>query len=166
MDIYTYPDPVLKKEAEPVENIDGEIQTLIDEMGELMYESSGIGLAANQVGVAKRIILYDLDYKEKGKHLNVLINPVIVSAEGMVEFEEGCLSVPEFTNKIKRKKILQAKGLDRHGSPLDIEAGDLLAVCIQHEVDHLNGTLILDHASHLKRSMYKKRIKKLLKRDD
>ncbi len=163
MKICTYPDPILKKQAEPVVNIDQRIQDLIDNMSKLMYEASGIGLAANQVGVSKRVIVFDINYKEKGKDLSVLINPTIVLAENKIEFEEGCLSVPHFQHTIPRKKYLKVKGVDRHGNPLDIEAEDLLAVCIQHEIDHLDGKLILDHVSHLKRDLYKKRIEKLMK---
>jgi peptide deformylase len=163
MRICTYPDPILKKQAEPVADIDQGIQDLIEGMGKIMYEASGIGLAANQVGVPKRVIVFDINYREKGKDLSVLINPTIVLAEDKIEFEEGCLSVPDFQHKIPRKRYLKVKGVDRHGSPVDIEAEDLLAICIQHEIDHLNGKLILDHVSHLKRNLYKKRIEKLTK---
>ncbi|MFW6115026.1 MAG: peptide deformylase [Thermodesulfobacteriota bacterium] len=165
MDIVVYPDPILKEEAEPVLDIDQDIQDLITVMGELMYSASGIGLAANQVGIAKRIFVYDLDYREKGRHLKVMINPSIVLAEDRIDFEEGCLSVPDFLAKTARSKYVKAEGLDSNGNPLDIEAEGLLAVCIQHEIDHLNGTLILDHASRLKRNLYKKRIAKLKKKD-
>jgi len=166
MEIVTYPDPVLKKKAELVDNIDGDIQGLIDNMITLMYQSSGIGLAANQVGIEKRIIIFDIDYREKGKDLTVLINPKIILAEDKIEFEEGCLSVPDFQGKIARKKYIQAQGLDRDGKPITIEAEDLAAICIQHEIDHLNGTLILDHVSYLKRNIYKRKIEKLMKKED
>jgi len=166
MKICIYPDPILKKQAEPVVNIDDEIQNLIDNMGKAMYGASGIGLAANQIGVPKRVIIFDINYREKGKDLKVLINPAIVLAEDKIEFEEGCLSVPDFQDRITRKKYVKVKGVDRHGKPIDIEAEDLLAICIQHEIDHLNGKLILDHVSHLKRDVYRKRIKKLMKKGD
>ena len=166
MEIVTYPDPVLKRKALQVENIDGEIQSLIDNMSTLMYQSSGIGLAANQVGVEKRVIIFDIDYKEKGKNLTVLINPEIIIAEDKIEFEEGCLSVPDFQGKINRKRLVQVHGLDRDGKSISIEVEDLTAICIQHEIDHLNGTLILDHVSHLKRSIYKRRIEKLIKKEE
>ncbi len=165
MEIVAYPDAILKKKAEPVGHIDQGIQDLIENMGELMYRASGIGLAANQVGVAKQVFVFDLDYREKGRNLNVLINPTIVLAEEKIEFEEGCLSVPDFLAKTTRRKYLKVKGLDRNGRPIDIEAENLLAICIQHEIDHLNGTLILDHVSHLKRNLYKRRMEKLMKRD-
>jgi peptide deformylase len=166
IEIATYPDPVLKRKAELVENIDGNIQNLIDNMSKLMYQSSGIGLAANQVGVEKRVIMFDINYKEKGEDLTVLINPKIILAEDNIEFEEGCLSVPDFQGKITRKKYVQVQGVDRHGKSIDIEAEDLAAICIQHEIDHLNGILILDHVSHLKRNLYKRKIEKLMKRSD
>jgi peptide deformylase len=165
MEIVAYPEPILKEKAEPVRNIDQDIQDLIDTMGELMYGAAGIGLAANQVGVAKQVFVFDLDYREKGKSLNVLINPVVVLAEDRIEFEEGCLSVPDFLAKTTRRKYLKVKGLDRDGKPIDIETEGVLSVCIQHEIDHLNGTLILDHVSRLKRNLYKKKIAKLMKRD-
>jgi peptide deformylase len=166
MEICIYPDPILKKQAEPVVDIDDEIQNLIDNMGKAMYGASGIGLAANQIGVPKRVIIFDINYREKGKDLKVLINPTIVLAEDKIEFEEGCLSVPDFQGKISRKKYLKVKGVDRHGKPIDIDAEDLLAICIQHEIDHLNGKLILDHVSYLKRDLYRKKIKKLMKKGD
>jgi peptide deformylase len=164
MEIAIYPDPVLKKKAELVENIDGNIQNLIDTMSKLMYQASGVGLAANQVGIGKRVIIFDIHYKEKGKDLTVLINPTIVLAEDKVVFEEGCLSVPDFQGQITRKKYVQVQGLDRDGKPINIEAEDLTAICIQHEIDHLDGTLILDHVSHLKRSLYKRKVEKLMKK--
>jgi len=164
MNIRTYPDPILKKMAQSVVNIDGDIQGLIDDMSKLMYQASGIGLAANQAGVAKRVIIFDMNYKEKGENLTVLINPTIVLAEDKVVFEEGCLSVPDFLGEITRERYLKVQGLDRHGKPIDIDAEDLMAICIQHEIDHLNGTLILDHVSHLKRNLYKRKTEKLMKK--
>ncbi len=164
MNIRTYPDPILKKMAQPVVNIDGDIQGLIDDMSKLMYQASGIGLAANQAGVAKRVIIFDMNYKEKGEDLTVLINPTIVLAEDELVFEEGCLSVPNFLGEITRKNHLKVQGLDRRGKAIDIDAEDLMAICIQHEIDHLNGTLILDHVSHLKRSLYKRKTEKLMKK--
>ena len=163
MEIITYPDPILTKMAEPVANIDGDIQNLIDNMSNLMYQASGIGLAANQVGVAKRVIIFDINYKEKGKDLTILINPTIILAEDRIVFEEGCLSVPDFHGEIPRKKYLKVRGIDRSGKPIDIEAEDLTAICIQHEIDHLDGTLIFDHVSHLKRTLYKRKVEKLIK---
>jgi peptide deformylase len=165
VDICVYPDPVLKEIAEPVEDIDSEIQGIIDSMANLMYNNSGIGLAANQVGIQKRIILFDINYKEKAKDLTVLINPTIVSGEDKIIYEEGCLSVPDFQGKINRKKYIKVQGLNRDGNLIDIDAEDLTAICIQHEIDHLNGVLILDHVSNLKRNIYRKKIAKLVKKN-
>ncbi len=165
MRIYTYPDPVLNTKAEPVENIDEDIQRLVDGMAELMYAAPGIGLAANQVGNLKRVLIYDISSKkEEGRNLSVLINPEIILAEGKIVHEEACLSVIDYSSEITRKANVKVRGMDRHGKPVDIEAEGLLAVCLQHEIDHLNGLLFIDHISSLKRSLYKKRLKKMLKR--
>jgi len=165
MKIYTYPDPVLNTKAEPVENIDEDIQRLVDGMAELMYAAPGIGLAANQVGNLKRVLIYDISSKkEEGRNLSVLINPEIILAEGKIVHEEACLSVIDYSSEITRKANVKVRGVDRHGKLVDIEAEGLLAVCLQHEIDHLNGLLFIDHISSLKRSLYKKRLKKMLKR--
>ena len=165
MEICKYPDPVLRKRAEEVVTIDEDIQSLIQKMSDTMYQFSGIGLAANQVGVPKRIIVFDINWREKGSDPHILINPTIVSAEETIAFEEGCLSVPDFTGEITRKKYIKVKGLDRHGNPVDMDAEDLTAICIAHEIDHLDGKLILDHVSHLKRNLYKRKMKKLMKKE-
>ena len=165
MKIYTYPDPVLNTKAEPVENIDEDIQRLVDGMAELMYAAPGIGLAANQVGNLKRVLIYDISSKkEEGRNLSVLINPEIILAEGKIVHEEACLSVIDYSSEITRKANVKVRGVDRHGKLVDIEAEGLLAVCLQHEIDHLNGLLFIDHISILKRSLYKKRLKKMLKK--
>lgn len=163
MKIYTYPDPVLKTAAEPVTEIDEDMQHLIDWMIETMYAAPGIGLAANQVGVLKRVIVFDRRPREKGRDTAVLINPEIVLAEDQITWEEACLSVPDFSAEVARKGQVKVTGLDRRGNPSTIEAEDLLAVCLQHEVDHLNGTLFIDHISALKRTLYKKKLMKMLK---
>jgi len=163
--IYTYPDSVLRAKTEPVENIDGDIQKLIDCMGKTMYGAPGIGLAANQVGEKKRILVYDLTPKDQERDLCVLINPEIVLVEGDVIQEESCLSVIDFAAEVKRHAKIKVRGVDRDGNPVDIEAEDLLAVCLQHEIDHLNGTLFIDHISSLKRALYKKKLKKILKKE-
>lgn len=162
--IYTYPDPVLRSVAEPVENIDGETQRLIDDMAETMYEAPGIGLAAVQVGVPLRVVVYDISHGDNDRNLNVLINPEIVSSEGSVVFEEACLSVIDYSAEVNRYARVFVKGVDRDGNPLEIEAEGLKAVCLQHEIDHLNGVLYIDHISSIKRSLYKNRLKKILKK--
>jgi peptide deformylase len=162
--IYTYPDSALRIIADPVENIDGDIQQFIDSMAETMYAAPGVGLAATQVGETKRILIYDISPKDKGRNLSVLINPEIVLAEGEIVYEEACLSVIDFSAEVARSAKVKVRGVDRDGNPVDIEAEDLLARCLQHEIDHLNGVLIIDHISSLKRSLYKKRLNKLLKK--
>ena len=162
--IYTYPDPVLRTVAEPVKEIDEDIQKLIDSMAETMYAAPGIGLAAVQVGEPKRLFIYDLSPREKGRNLSVVINPEILLSEGDIVYEEACLSVVDFSAEVTRNAKVKIQGVDRHGNPVDIEAEGLLAICLQHEIDHLNGVLFIDHVSNLKRSLYKKRLKKGLKK--
>ena len=163
MKIYTYPDSVLRAEAEPVENIDEDIHRLIDSMTETMYDAPGIGLAANQIGSTKRLIVYDQNPGEEGQSPCVLINPEIVLSEGEVVYEEACLSVIDFAADVTRCSNIKVLGVDRDGNPVDIEAEGLLAICLQHEIDHLNGKLFIDHVSSLKRSLYKKKLKKMMK---
>jgi peptide deformylase len=166
MKIYKFPEPVLREQAEPVENIDGEIQRLIDAMGETMYAAPGIGLAANQVGEPIQLLVYDLTPKDKGRNLCVLINPEIVAAEGEIIYDEACLSVIDFSAEVKRNASVKVRGFDRHGKPVDVEAEGLMAICLQHEIDHLNGKLFIDHISSLKRALYKRRLQKMLKNED
>ena len=163
MKIYTYPDSVLRAKAETIENIDEDIHKLIDCMAETMYDAPGIGLAANQVGVTKQLIVYDISPQEDGQCLSVLINPEIVLSEGEIIYEEACLSVVDFTADVARSSNVKVRGVDKDGNPVDIEAEGLLAVCLQHEIDHLNGKLFIDHVSSLKRSIYKKKLKKMMK---
>lgn len=165
MKIFTYPESVLLSKSEVVENIDEDIQKLIDRMGATMYAAPGIGLAANQVGNLKRILVYDLSPQDEGRNLSVLINPEIVQSEGKIEYDEACLSVVDFSSEITRPVYVKVRGVDRDGNPVEIEAEDLLAVCLQHEIDHLNGVLFIDHVSSLKRAMYKKKLKKILKKE-
>jgi len=165
MKIFTYPESVLLSKSEVVENIDEDIQKLIDRMGATMYAAPGIGLAANQVGNLKRILVYDLSPQDEGRNLSVLINPEIVQSEGKIGYDEACLSVVDFSSEVTRPAYVKVRGVDRHGNPVDIEAEDLLAVCLQHEIDHLNGVLFIDYVSSLKKAMYKKRLKKMLKKN-
>ncbi len=165
MKIYTYPDTVLKTTAEPIQDIDQDLQNIIDQMFETMYLAPGIGLAANQVGLLKRVIVFDGSPKEDDRNPQVLINPEIVASEGSIKWNEACLSVVDYTADVIRKTRVQVKGLDRHGNPLNLEADDLLAVCLQHEIDHLDGVLFIDRISSLKRTLYKKKLKKKQKED-
>lgn len=165
LDILTYPDKVLKKEASPVENIDGAMQTLIDNMATTMYAAPGVGLAAPQVGISQSFIVYDIAPKEDGHDLHVLINPRIIESEGEIISEnEGCLSVPDFRADVKRSEQVLVEGVDRDGNPLRFEAQGMLAIVIQHELDHLSGTLFIDRISALKRNLYKRRVNKEMKK--
>ncbi len=165
LDIVTYPDLFLRKKTKPVDNIDGKLQQLIDNMGVTMYDAPGVGLAAIQVGIDKQMLVYDVAPIDASRNLHVLINPKIVAAEGHVLSEnEGCLSVPEYRANVKRASQILVEGVDRDGNPHRIEAEGLLAIVLQHEIDHLNGTLFIDHISALKRQMYDRKIKKMLKR--
>jgi peptide deformylase len=164
LDIVTYPDKFLKKTTQEVDNIDGKLQGLIENMGTTMYQAPGIGLAAIQVGIDKSLLVYDIAPKEEGRRLNVLINPKIIAREGEVLSEdEGCLSVPDLRADVKRAARILVEAVDRDGNPLRIEAEGMLAIVLQHEIDHLNGTLIVDHISALKRQMYTRRITKKIK---
>ena len=159
--ILTAPDPRLQAVSMDVETVDAEIRTLVDDMAESMYQADGIGLAAIQIGVAKRVLVIDLDQKEGKKNPRAFINPKILwASEEMVVFEEGCLSVPEIWDDVERPARIKAEYLDRDGNKQILEADGMLATCLQHEMDHLNGVLFIDHLSRLKRSMA---IKKLIK---
>lgn len=163
--VVTYPDEFLRRSASPIENIDGSVQKIIDDMALTMYQAPGIGLAAMQVGYGKSLIIYDITQNEGKQDLKVLINPKIVSMEGeAISEKEGCLSVPDFRANVKRAILILVEGFDREGEPLAIEAEGLLAMVLQHEIDHLNGTLFIDRISALKREIYKRRIKKKLKK--
>jgi peptide deformylase len=134
-------------------------------MAAAMYEAPGVGLAAIQVGHDKSLLIYDVAPRDEKRDLQVLINPRIVSSEGtMISEDEGCLSVPDFRSDVKRASQILVEGIDREGKPLRLEAEGLLAVVLQHEIDHLNGTLFIDRISSLKRQMYKRRVKKSLNR--
>ncbi|PKN61884.1 MAG: peptide deformylase [Deltaproteobacteria bacterium HGW-Deltaproteobacteria-15] len=160
--IYTFPESVLRVEAEPVQEIDEDLQKLIENMGETMYDAPGIGLAANQIGVTKQLLIYDTAPRTNGRKMGVLINPEIVHGEGKIVHDEACLSVIDFSAEVTRFANVQVKGFDRNGRPVQLDAEGLLAVCLQHEIDHLKGVLFIDHISSLKRALYKKRLKKML----
>lgn len=164
--IVTYPDPVLRREASPVTSFDEELRTLAADMIETMYDAPGVGLAANQVGVALQLLVIDVAEQEDEKKALVLVNPVIVEGDGEVIGEEGCLSVVDFNPRIKRFQHIRVRAVNLAGEAQDFEASDRFARIIQHEVDHLRGTLIIDRVSALKRSLYKNRLKKILKRQD
>lgn len=165
LEILTYPNKFLSQPTKPVTDIDEEIRNLIEDMAATMYEAPGIGMAAIQVGYDKSLLVYDVSPRDEERSLQVLINPRIVSSEGTtISEEEGCLSVPDFKADIKRAVSILVEALDREGKPLRIEAEGLLAIVLQHEIDHLNGILFIDRISSLKRQMYKRRVKKNLKK--
>ena len=156
--ILEYPDPRLKKIAAPVTSFGPEIQRLVRDMGETMYAAPGVGLAATQVDVHKRIIV--IDVSEAHDELRVFINPELVEAEGEAECEEGCLSVPGFYDKVTRAAAIRVRAQDEYGKPFELAADGLLAVCIQHEMDHLVGKVFVDYLSPLKRARLAARLKK------
>ena len=160
--IIKYPEPILKEMCEPVEKISKELEKLLDDMAETMYAAPGLGLAAPQVGVLKRVIVVDVSSKEEGqkRELFQIINPKISKKEGAIEYEEGCLSIPNFYQIMKRAEKIVIEGLDKKGKQISIEAEGLLAICLQHEIDHLDGKLIIDKASPLKRKIYLDQVKK------
>jgi len=161
--IFKYPDSVLKQRAKPVESIDGEINSFLDSMAQTMYAAPGVGLAATQVGDSRRLVVLDIDHQNPGKHLLKLINPRIVEAEGSILWEEGCLSVIDFTAEVKRAAKVLVKAWTLDEKELEIEATDLQAVALQHELDHLDGKLFLDRLSRIKRELYRRKLAKLVK---
>jgi peptide deformylase len=162
--ILTAPDPRLQALSSDVEKVDSETRKLVDDMAESMYAADGIGLAAVQIGVPKRVIVIDLDQKEGKKTPRAFINPKILGAsEEMAVFEEGCLSVPEIWDDVERPARIRAEYLDLNGKKVELEADGMLATCLQHEMDHLNGVLFIDHLSRLKRSMAIKKLTKAKK---
>ena len=162
--ILSYPDPALRQPTDELDRIDENVQKMIDQMASTMYTAPGVGLAAIQVGWDKSVLIYDISPSEEGRSLNVLINPRIVDQEGeILSEEEGCLSVPEFRADVKRSASILVEGVDREGRPLKLEAHGMLAIVLQHEIDHLKGKLFIDHISALKKQLYTRRIKKKLR---
>ncbi len=159
-DILIIGDPVLNRKSDPVERVDEEIVRLARDMVETVHAAPGIGLAAPQVGVCKRVIVVDLSVGEDKDALHVLVNPEIVATEGEVVCEEGCLSVPDIREKVARPYRVSVRGLDLEGRTVEIEAEDLLARVLCHEIDHLDGILFVEKLSALKRTLIKKKLKK------
>lgn len=161
------PDPRLKAVAQDVPKVDSEVRKLVDDMLETMYAADGIGLAAVQIGVAQRVIVMDIDQKDGKKNPRVFINPKITwASEEIATFEEGCLSVPDIWDEVERPTAIRAEYLDRDGKPQTVEADGLLADCLQHEMDHLDGVLFIDHLSRLKRSMALRKLAKAKKQKE
>ena len=165
--ILTIPDPLLRKVSEPVTSVNTEVKNLMDDMLETMYAAPGIGLAAVQVGVLKRIIVIDLSKDGKKKDPLFIVNPQITfKSEEIISYEEGCLSIPNQFAEVKRPSSCKVNFLDYNGKKREINADGLLATCIQHEVDHLNGVLFIDHLSKLKKDIIIKKTKKQRKEID
>lgn len=162
--ILTYPDDTLRQPTNELDNIDGDVQKMIDQMASTMYDAPGVGLAAIQVGWDKSVLIFDISPSDQNRSLQVLINPRIIDQEGEILSEnEGCLSVPEFKADVKRYASILVQGVDREGRPLELEAQGMLAIILQHETDHLKGKLFIDHVSALKRQLYTRRMKKKLR---
>lgn len=158
LDILEFPDPRLRRRAEPVATVDDELRALADRMFETMYEAPGVGLAATQVNVTKRLMV--IDVSEEKDEPRVFINPEIVSRDGVTKSEEGCLSVPGFFADVRRSERIRVQALDRSGERFTLDAEGLLAVCVQHEIDHLDGKLFVDYLSPLKRKKVRRMLEK------
>ena len=158
LDVLTYPDPLLARSAEPVKIIDNKIKKLVDDMAETMYAAPGVGLAATQVSQLLRLMV--IDVSEEKNQLRVFINPEIIKNEGAAINEEGCLSVPGFYDKVERAETVMVTALDRDGQRFTINASGMLAVCIQHEIDHLDGKVFVEYLSPLKSNRIKNKLVK------
>ncbi len=164
LEILTFPNPLLRRHCHEVESVTSEVKTLLDDMAETMYEAPGIGLAASQVGSDLRCIVVDIGHDESDpespRGLFKLVNPEITASSGKESMEEGCLSVPGVSERVTRASTVELKALNENGEPVEIKASGLLAVCFQHEIDHLNGKLFIDHLSKLKQMLAKQQVKK------
>ncbi|GAA0582541.1 peptide deformylase [Rhizomicrobium electricum] len=159
--ILTAPDPRLKQSGKDVVKVDGEIRTLIEDMLETMYAADGVGLAAPQIGVSLNVVVIDVAQKENKNEPQAFLNPKIVwASDETAKFEEGCLSVPDIWEEVTRATAIRVEYMDRDGNQQTLEADGFLADCLQHEIDHLNGTLFIDHLSRLKRSMALRKLEK------
>jgi len=160
-EVLKYPDPVLVRKGERVTEFGPELATLVEEMFDTMYAAQGIGLAAPQIGISKQIAVVDVSFKERPEDKLVLINPVVLEQEGSQVEEEGCLSLPEIREKVRRAGWVKVRAQNAQGESFEVEGEELLARCLLHEIDHLNGILFIDHLSRLKRDLVLRRIKKL-----
>jgi peptide deformylase len=167
-EVIQFPDPRLKGVSEPIGTVSDELRQLARDMIEVMYDEPGIGLAAPQLGISLRMFVIDTEWSDEGAQRNpsVVINPEISEREGHITWEEGCLSVPDYTASVERDAQITLKGQDLDGNPIEERAEGVRAVCIQHEIDHLDGILFIDRISRLKRSLYVKKRKKQLAAED
>ena len=166
LEILKYPHPILKKRSEVVNQINEEVKKLIRDMRETMYQAGGVGLAACQVGVPRRVIVLDVSPLDPQHSFFALINPEIISEEGEIDHEEGCLSVPDCLEKVKRREKVCVRGLSVEGRDIEIKGEGILAIALQHEIDHINGVLILDKISRLKREIYRNKLKKEKRKEE
>ena len=162
-DILHFPDLRLTKTSAAVEHMDGELARLIEDMVETMYDAPGVGLAAPQLGTTQRVVVLDVNHEEPGKELLKLVNPRVTAREGSVVWEEGCLSVIDYTAEVKRAAKVEVSAWTLDQKEITLQAEDLLAVALQHEIDHLDGKLFIDRISRLKRDIYSRRVKKLIR---
>jgi peptide deformylase len=166
LEIVKYPHPVLRKPSEAISQIDEEVRKLIHDMRETMYGAGGVGLAACQVGVPRRVVVLDVSPLDPQHSFFALINPEIISEEGEIDHEEGCLSVPDCLEKVKRKEKVCVRGVSPEGMEVEIRGDGILAIALQHEIDHTNGVLILDRVSQLKREIYRNKLKKEKRKEE
>ena len=160
-EIIIWPDPILKEIARPVGRVDDTVRRLLDDMSETMYAADGVGLAAPQIAVGKRCIVIDTSPRQEGQKLIHLVNPRIVKSEGVTIYNEGCLSIPGEAEEVERATKVWVRALDYRGQEFELECEGLLSIAVQHEADHLEGTLFVDHLSSLKRELIRRRMKKL-----
>ena len=166
LEILKYPHPLLKKRCKEVERVDAEVRKLIQNMTETMYAVNGIGLAACQVGVPRRIIVLDVSPLDSEQSLFAMINPEVILEEGEIDYEEGCLSVPDCLEKIKRREKIRIRGTSPEGKEMEVEGEGIVAIALQHEIDHINGVLILDRVSRLKREIYRNKLRKEKRKEE
>ena len=167
LEIKLLPDPILRKKASPLEKVSEEVKTILNDMAETMYNAPGIGLAGNQVGILKRLVVMDCSSDEEDPNLIKMINPEIVnSSDEKEELEEGCLSIPDHKSIVKRPANVKVKYLNIDGIEQTLDAEGLLAACVQHEIDHLNGILFVDHISRIKRDIIFRKVKKQLRENE
>ena len=167
LEIKLLPDPILRKKASPLEKVSEEVKKILNDMAETMYNAPGIGLAGNQIGVLKRLVVMDCSTDEEDPNLIKMINPEIVnSSDEKEELEEGCLSIPDHKSIVKRPANVKVKYLNIDGIEKTLDAEGLLAACVQHEIDHLNGILFVDHISRIKRDMILRKVKKQLRENE
>ncbi len=160
LEILTYPNPILKTKAEPIAEVNDEIRKLAEDMAETMYLAQGVGLAANQVGILKRIFVIDCADEDEPSELRVFINPEILELDGDQKFTEGCLSFPGASEEIRRAESVKVRALNEHGESFELEADGLLAVAIQHENDHLNGDLMIEKVNKLKQRKINRQVQR------